>query len=228
MPVKKRYTVEEKARAAERYLNGEASAQAIASEMGMPSSGRRSITEWAAIYRENGIEGFGSGDGNRSYTTEEKLQAVEEYLTGEGSTRAICRKHHIPATVTLRRWIKVYNSNRELRAYIPNPEGFVAMVKKTTQEERKQIVEYCLANGKNYKAAAAQFGASYSQVYHWVRDYEKDGDAGLEDRRGKRRSDDEVDDLEKMRRENVRLRAELEESRMLNQLLKKVKEYERS
>ena len=80
-----KYTVEEKIRAAERYIRGEASAKAIAADLGMPESGDRRIRGWAAIYQECGIEGFHLKEGNRSYTSEEKLQAVEEYLTGKGS-----------------------------------------------------------------------------------------------------------------------------------------------
>ena len=221
-----KYTVEEKIRAAERYIRGEASATAIAAEMGMPASGRKQIYDWAANYQENGIEGFHLKKGNRSYTAEEKMQAVEDYLNGRGSQQEICRKYHIPSHHTLKQWIKVYNSNRELRDYDPKPEVYVAMRKKTTQQERQEIVTYCMEHGKNYKDAAEKYEVSYSQVYQWVRHYEDRGEAGLEDRRGKRKSDDEVDELERLRRENTRLKAKLQESERLNLLLKKVKEFE--
>lgn len=228
MSRKAKYTVEQKVQAAERYLRGEASAAGIAAEMGMTASGERRVHEWAGVYRENGIEGFHLMKGNRSYTTEEKQQAVEDYLQGKGSLEAISRKYHIPSESTLRQWIKVYNSNRELRDYSPKPEVYVVMRKKTTKEERQEIVVFCLEHEKNYKDAAERYGVSYSQVYQWVRNYESRGEAGLEDRRGKRKSDDEVDELERLRRENLRLKAELEKSRRLNLLLKKVKEFEGS
>ena len=228
MSRKARYTVEDKVRAAERYLRGEASASTLAAEMGMGRRGRDSILEWAASYRENGIEGFHLKKGNSSYTAEEKQQAVEEYLQGRGTLREICRKHRILDKRTLRQWIKVYNSNRELRDYSPRPEVYVAMRKKTTKEERQEIVRYCLEHGKDYKGTAARYEVSYSQVYQWVRSYEERGEAGLEDRRGKRKSDDEVDELERLRRENMRLKARLQESERLNLLLKKVKEFEGS
>ena len=223
-----RYTVEAKVRAAERYLRGEASAAAIAAELVMGRRGDRTVQEWAAAYRENGIEGFHLKKGNSSYTAEEKQEAVEAYIQGKGSQREICRKYHIPSTKTLRQWIKVYNSNRELRDYSPRPEVYVAMRKKTTQEERQEIVRYCLEHGKDYKGTATRYEVSYSQVYQWVRNYAEHGEAGLEDRRGKRKSDDEVDELERLRRENLRLKAKLQESERLNLLLKKVKEFEGS
>lgn len=228
MSRKTKYTIEAKVRAAERYLRGEASAREIASELGMSESGRKRVREWAAAYRENGIEGFHLKEGNSSYTAETKKQAVEEYLQGKGSLREISRKYHIPSKGTLRQWIKVYNSNRELRDYSPRPEVYVAMRKKTTKEERQEMVTYCLEHGKDYKGTAAKYEVSYSQVYQWVRHYEEQGEAGLEDRRGKRKSDDEVDELERLRRENLRLKAKLQESERLNLLLKKVKEFEGS
>ena len=228
MSRKAKYTVEAKVRAAERYLRGEASAAGIAAEMEMGKRGESTVREWAATYRENGIEGFHLKEGNSSYTAETKKQAVEEYLQGKGSLREISRKYHIPNKETLRQWVEVYNSNRELRGYNPRPEVYVAMRKKTTKEEREEIVRYCLEHGKDYKGTAAKYEVSYSQVYQWVRHYEEQGEAGLEDRRGKRKSDDEVDKLERLRRENLRLKAELQKSERLNLLLKKVKEFEGS
>ena len=58
--------------------------------------------------------------------------------------------------------------------------------KKTTLDERLKIVTDCLANDKNYGAMALKYGCSYQQVRNWVKRYEKMGQAGLEDRRGRR------------------------------------------
>jgi hypothetical protein len=59
-----------------------------------------------------------------------------------------------------------------------------------------------------------------------VRKYLENGENGLTDRRGHRKSDDEVDELERLRRENQRLKRQLKEQDMLVELLKKVKEFE--
>lgn len=226
MSRKAKYSVEEKIKAAERYLRGEASAGEIAAEMKMSRHGDDMVAEWAAMYRENGTEGFHLTRGNSSYSSELKQQAVEDYLQGKDSLRGICRKFKIPSTSMLRSWIKVYNSNRELRDYDPKPEVYVAMARKTTKEERQEIVQYCLEQGKDYKGTAAKYNVSYTQVYQWVQKYLESGEAGLSDRRGKRKSDDELDELERLRRENQRLKKKLEESERLNLLLKKVKEFE--
>lgn len=99
--------------------------------------------------------------------------------------------------------------------------------RKTTKEERKKIVEYCLNNNRDYKDTAAKFDVSYSQVYNWVRKYDTCGLEGLTDKRGHHKSDNEVDELERLRRENLRLKRQLEEKDMVVELLKKVKEFER-
>lgn len=99
--------------------------------------------------------------------------------------------------------------------------------RKTTIEERKEIVEYCINHNRNYKDTAALYDISYSQVYSWVKKYDVNGEESLTDKRGHHKTDDEVDELERLRRENLRLKRQLEEKDMLTELLKKVKEFER-
>ncbi|HEX3040334.1 MAG TPA: transposase [Caproiciproducens sp.] len=53
--------------------------------------------------------------GNKKYSKEFKLEVVQEYLTGKGSQREICKKYEIPAKRTLERWIKWYNGHKESR-----------------------------------------------------------------------------------------------------------------
>ena len=98
--------------------------------------------------------------------------------------------------------------------------------RKTTIEERKEIVKYCISHNRNYKETASLYDISYSQVYIWVRKYDANGEEGLTDRRGHHKTDDEVDELERLRRENLRLKRQLEEKDMVLELLKKVKEFE--
>ena len=99
--------------------------------------------------------------------------------------------------------------------------------RKTTLEERKKIVDYCMNHNRDYKNTAAKFDVSYSQVYSWVKKYDANGEDGLTDKRGLHKTDDEVDELERLRRENLRLKHQLEKKDMAVELLKKVKEYER-
>lgn len=41
--------------------------------------------------------------------------------------------------------------------------------RKTTMEERKKIVTYCIEHNRDYKGTAALYDVSYSQVYSWVK-----------------------------------------------------------
>ena len=166
------YPIEKRIQAAERVHQRRGKRCEYSGRDGNDQKWQSTIAEWAAIYRENGIERFHIREGNERHTSEKKKQAVEEYLQGRGSLREICRKYHISRNTTLRRWIKVYHSNRELRDYDPKPEVYVAMRKKTTKEERREIVAYCLEHGKNYKETAERYEVSYNQIYQWVRHYE--------------------------------------------------------
>ena len=95
----------------------------------------------------------------------------------------------------------------------------------TTQEERLQIVKECLESGKNYGEMALKYNLSYQQVRTWTLKFEELGEAGLEDRRGKRKKDQEPrTELEAAQIEIERLKHELYLANMENHLLKKLDE----
>ena len=153
---------------------------------------------------------------------------MEAYIKGDGSLAEIIAKYDISTESVLMNWIKLYNTNKELTDYDPKSEVYMADARrKTTLEERKEIVEYCLKHNRDYKGTASKYGVSYSQVYSWVKKFNTLGEDGLTDKRGHRKADEEVDELERLRRENLRLKRQLEERDMVVELLKKVKEFER-
>ena len=98
---------------------------------------------------------------------------------------------------------------------------------KTTYEEKIEIVNDCLANGRNIKGIAAKYGCKYAQLYQWVRKYETNGEEALADKRGKRKQEDKLSDLEKAERKIAQLEREKEEYRMKYELFKKAEELER-
>lgn len=207
------------------YLDGKGSYESIASANGI---GKRTLQGWVYKYSEQGEAPFYKSAGNTHYTKEFKTQCVEAVLSGAGSVDDIVAKCNISDRMVLRRWILRYNANKELKDYNPKREVYMADARrKTTLKERKEIAEYCIAHEKDYKGTAALYDVSYSQVYSWVRKYLADGELGLSDRRGHHKTDDEVDELERLRRENQRLKRQLQEQDMVVELLKKVKEFER-
>ena len=92
----------------------------------------------------------------------------------------------------------------------------------TTQEERIQIVKDCLASGKNYGEMALKYKVSYQQVRTWTLRFEEMGEAGLEDRRGKRKKNQAPrTELEKAQIEIEQLKHKLYLAEMERDLLKK-------
>ena len=185
------------------------------------------INTWLPRYLAYGEKAFIHNAGNDKLSASLKERVVKDYLSGGGSLVDIAAKYNIRSKETVRRWVLLYNANRELKDYIPNREVYMASAKrKTTIEERKEIVKYCIEHNRDYKGTASIYDVSYSQVYSWVKKYDATGEEGLTDKRGHHKSDDEVDELERLRRENARLKRQLEEKDMLAELLKKVQEFE--
>ena len=222
---KSQHTPEWKITIVKKYISGEGSYDSIARAYGID---KRTLRDWVRRYQEHGASVFYPTAGNAQYSKEFKTMCVEAVLRGDGSVGDIAAKYNISGRSVLSSWIMKYNANMELKDYEPKREVYMAEARrKTTLEERKEIVEYCIAHNNDYKGAASRFEVSYSQVYSWVKKYRESGEEGLEDRRGHHKSDDEVDELERLRRENLRLKRQLEERDMLCELLKKVKEFER-
>ena len=161
----------------------------------------------------------------RKYSAELKLTAVQAYQAGEGSLREICRRYGIKEKRSLRNWIMCYNGHKEYRQ--PSAaRGALYMTKgkKTTQQERAEIVAFCLEHGKDYLLTVEQYGVSYQQIYSWVRKYEEKGIDGLADGRGRTKPESEMTDTEKLQAQVRILEAQLRDKEMEIELLKKVKE----
>ena len=223
----RKYKYEEKLNIVKGYLNGLLSLEEKPNELGYKSA-PVCFKRWVRQYQEQGAEGLLCSAGNKSYTAEFKTMVVEEYLSGKGSAVELAAKHKISTADVLLHWVSLYNANRKLKDYNPKREIYMAEARrKTTLEEREAIVKYCIAHDRDYKETASLFDVSYSQVYSWVKKYDANGETGLVDRRGHHKADDEVDELERLRRENIRLKSQLEEKDMAVELLKKAKEFER-
>ncbi len=224
---KAKYTFEQKLKAIEEYITGQKSAKEIAAELSTGKQGEVLVRRWAKMYQACGPEILKNADKNTSYSRELKQKVVEEYLAGTISIMGLQTKYGIRSDTQILNWISKYNSYEELRDYDPHPEVYMAKRRKTTLEERKEIVEYCLDHNKDYRGTALKYDCSYSQVYQWVRNYEANGADGLKDNRGKRRQEEELSETEKLQRRIKQLEHELLMKERENELLKKVDEFER-
>lgn len=162
---------------------------------------------------------------NKKYSGELKLKAVQDYLKGGGSLRDICHKYKIKNEKSLREWILWYNGHREFKER-SSAKGEIYMTKgrKTTQEERAEIVAFCIEHGKDYGLTVETYKVSYQQIYSWVRKYEEKGVQGLTDRRGKAKPENELTEEDRLRQENKILQAKIKDQEMEIALLKKLRE----
>ncbi len=220
---KVKYSSKEKINAVKEYLDGKDSINSIAKRLDITF---QAFKQWVNNYEAMGADAFMTCH-NKHYSKAEKEQAVVAYLAGEGSHMDICKKYKIHSTTQLRRWIKKYNGHEELKA--SGTGGLTIMTKgrKTSFEERIEIVEYCIAHDHNYTATAEKYEISYQQARNYTVKYEDGGVDALQDRRGKRKSEDMMSELERLRAEVKLLKAEKKRAEMEASFLKKLDEIER-
>lgn len=99
--------------------------------------------------------------------------------------------------------------------------------RKTTYEERIEIVSFCIENQKDYQLTVDTYHVSYQQIYSWVKKYETQGAGALTDKRGRTKPETEMTELEKLRAENRLLKAQNKRQEMEMAFLKKLGEIER-
>ena len=219
-----KFSAEEKLKYVLRCIEGKDSIRHTAAMIGIDS---KALSQWIHNYQSLGIDGLITTDKNSSYSGALKEIAVKDYLTGIDSLSGICKKYGIRSTAQLRHWILKYNSHEELKASGTGGIPIMTNGRKTTYEERVEIVRYCIEHQKNYAETADKYQVSYQQVYTWTSKYENDGVEALQDRRGKKKNDNQMSELEKLKAQNKLLEAENRRKQMEIDFLKKLEEIER-
>ena len=221
---KVKYSKELKIEIVKRYLKGE-SATALANEYEINGiHGDDRIRLWAHRYEAFGEATFNNESRNKSYSKNLKEKVIKEYLLGGTSTTQLAIKYNISSAEIVRSWIIKYNNGMEIKDYDPKGEVYTMKARKTTYEERLQIVHYVLNNDNDYKGAADKYSVPYASVYQWVSKYNERGEDGLLDKRGRPTTSKPVKELtneEKQAIEIDMLKRELERSRMVIEVLKK-------
>ena len=225
MPYKQKLAMEEKVSLVRRYLKGEIGIEQAGKLGGVDQA---SVRSWIRLYEMEGEAAFLPRERNRVYSPELKLAAVRAYLDGKGSQEDICKKYKIRSKKQLQNWIKAYNAHGDFNSVKLSGGGsYMRQGRQTTWEERIQIARECIASGKNYGEMALKYEVSYQQVRTWTLRFEEMGEAGLEDRRGKRKkSQTPRTELERLRIENEQLKHKLYLAEMERDLLKKLDEIE--
>lgn len=223
-PLTSSLSQEDKLRAVHEYLQGVLCLLAISLKY---SVGESSVRKWVAKYKAGGEAAFLQNHTRKRYSKSFKQEVVHAYLAGKGSYIELSVCYNIPSFNTVRKWVLQYNDCSTILCSKAGGTTIMAKGRKTTYEERVEIVSFCIENQKDYQLTVDTYQVSYQQIYSWVKKYETQGVEGLKDKRGRTKPEAEMTELEKLRAENRLLKAQNKRQEMEMIFLKKLDEIER-
>lgn len=216
-----------KIKACKDYENGLGSIRDIAKAIGI---GKSTVHRWYLRYTNHGTEAFDTSS-KRSYSKEFKSSLVKEYSEGEDSIMTLASKYNLH-DATLYDWINKWYNGMEVNDYDPKGDVHTMKSRKTTFEERLEIVKWVIENDMSYKYAAEKYSINYALIYQWTQKYIKDGPDSLRYQKRGPKSKAEID--ESNLTEIDKLKLELEKEKLLRkrrelelEVLKKKDELER-
>lgn len=221
---KSKFFPEQKLEVVEDYLCGKKGLTQILFELSVT---KKSFYQWVRKYKLHGAEGLITVNKNKHYSPELKQDAVTDYLNAKGSLFDICNKYDISNHGLLLAWIKKYNSHEGFKSHNVQGDRFMTRGRKTTYEEKVEIVAFCISNNDNYQLTSDKFQVSYQQVYTWVQKYRANGYEALADNRGRRKTTEELTESERFAVQLKLIEAENRRLKMENDFLKKLDEVER-
>ena len=215
---------EERLDAVEKYLRHDCSMNELSKQLKVA---RTTVKRWIARYQSIGSEGLQDSCKNQPYSSTLKEAVVLEYLSGHNSQLELCGKYGMKSTRQLRNWIAKYNGHEKLKSSGIGGLSIMTHGRKTSYEERVEIVQYCIEQQNNYAETAQKYHVSYQQVYSWTTKFETQGIEALQDKRGKRKPLEKMSEFEKLKAENKLLEAKNKSQQMEIDFLKKLEEIER-
>jgi transposase len=228
MESKYKYNKEEKQKACAEYHRGVSSLRTISKEVGCNAE---TIRKWYLKYTQYGLDAFNVSTSRKKYSEEFKLKVVKSYLIGNYTMSELSVKYKISASM-VQRWVKKYNSCKDIENTITKEEIDTMKSRKTTYEERLEIVNWVISNQMDYKEAANRYSITYALIYKWTKAYLKDGEEALQ---YKKRGPKPPKPLKKQNLSEIeRLKIELKEEQALRKrreleikILKKKEEFEK-
>ena len=217
-------TPEEKLHAVHAYLEGKATLRELTLKYHV---GGTSIRKWISKYQAGGDAALQPIHTKKHYSQSLKREVIQAYLSGDGSFYELAVRFKISSFETIRKWILQYNGCSNIKGSGSGGAATMGKGRKTTYEERLEIVSFCIENNYDYHLAAEKHQVSYQQVYSWVRKYKSQGVESLKDRRGRIKPETEMTELEKLCAENRILKAKNKQQQMEIDFLKKLDEIER-
>ncbi len=172
---KVKYSKEVKIKACKDYEKGDVSFNDIAKEIG---TAREVVRRWHLKYKEHGASVFEISNKERLYSKQFKLFIIEEYTVNKCSQADLATKHNI-TTGLISNWVNKWYNSIEIKDYDSKGDVYTMKSRKTTFEERLEIVNWVIKNDTNYKGAADKYLVSYALVYKWTRVYINEGEEAL-------------------------------------------------
>ncbi|NMA85277.1 MAG: transposase [Epulopiscium sp.] len=158
---KSKYSKEVKIRACIDYEKGNVSFSDIAREIG---TAKEVVHRWYLKYKEHGASVFEPLNKERSYSRKSKLLIIEEYTSGKYSQSDLAAKYNI-STGLISNWVNKWYNGMEIEDYDPKGGVYTMKSRKTTFEERLEIVKWVIENDMSYKNAADKYSITYALVY---------------------------------------------------------------
>ena len=188
--------------------------------------GKSTLARWSMRYRRDGLEGLEEPKKNNHYSKELKQTVVFAYLNGEGTFDELTDKYGLRNGQQAKEWVDQYNGDKSLTAS-PSRKQVPTVRRKTTFEERIEVVEYVVKHKHSYTEAAERFQVSYQQARSWVLKAKSGGYDALVDNRGYHKDEFELTDLDKANLRIRQLEAELKDKELVEQFAKKLLELQR-
>ncbi len=225
---KLKFSKEVKIKACRDYEEGKLGFKKIYKEIGAHFE---TVRRWYLRYKEHGPSAFETSDKKRSYSQKFKLSVIEEYILGKYSLADLSAKHNISMGVICR-WVDYWYNGIEIKNYAPKGDVYTMKSRKTTFEERLEIVKWVIDNNMRYKEAADKYGIPYALVYKWTKAYIDKGPEALKYKKRGPKPKSEIDESKLTEVEKLKL--ELEREKALRkriefelEVLKKKEEFER-
>ncbi len=151
----KRLSYEEKLFICTIYEKGEESLRGLASQFNVSKG---AIEELIFKYRNFGGEALRMQHMHQSYTETFKNEVVESYRNGDGSYYDLALKYGIRNPSLIARWVLGYNNIKTTHS---GSGGVNIMARKTTLDERIEIIQYLINHELDYNETAIKFNVSY-------------------------------------------------------------------
>lgn len=121
------------------YENGNFTVKELCKKFGISKT---SFKKWVKQFQKYGTEGLRYSSPWKSYSKELKVTAVRDYLSGQYSQTELISMYDISSTSVLKKWIKTYNSHKELKDTSMGRTSSMTKGRKTTQDVSSNDNEY--------------------------------------------------------------------------------------